>query len=287
MAAGILDGKNLAYIIKEEIRAEVVAWQLRGHTPKLAVVLLGEDPASQAYVAAKQKVCREIGMACDVYFLADSGDKDSLQTDLLALIQRLNADGTVGGILVEMPLPVGINKALVLSSLDPDKDVDGMSPINRGRILSGEQGLVPATPMSCLELLVRSGVRLAGKHVVVVGRGETVGKPLVYMLLRHNPTVTICHSFTRDLGEVTRLGDVVITAVGKPGLLRGDMVKSGAVVVDAGTTPTPDGLRGDAVFDEVAEVASLISPVPGGVGALTTVLLLRNVLFGMQRRFGS
>ncbi|MDR2736503.1 MAG: bifunctional 5,10-methylenetetrahydrofolate dehydrogenase/5,10-methenyltetrahydrofolate cyclohydrolase [Gracilibacteraceae bacterium] len=285
--AGILDGKSMALAIKDELRREVVDWKARGYTPKLAVLLAGADPASQAYLAAKQRVCHDVGMVCDVHVLADLKDTVALQAGLLALIERLNADEAVGGILVEMPLPAGVDKGLVLAALDPDKDVDGMSPVNRSRILSGEDGLFPATPMSCLEMLLRGGVRLAGKHVVVVGRGETVGKPLVFMLLRHNPTVTICHSHTRDLGTVTRLGDVVITAVGRPGLLRGDMVRPGAVVVDAGTTPTDEGLRGDVVFDEVAERASLITPVPGGVGALTTVLLLQNVLKGMDRRFGS
>jgi methylenetetrahydrofolate dehydrogenase (NADP+)/methenyltetrahydrofolate cyclohydrolase len=181
-------------------------------------------------------------------------------------------------------LPAGLDKDKICAALDPEKDVDGMSPINRSKILSGEEGLFPATPESCIEIMLRSGIELKGKHVVIVGRGETVGKPLVFMLLRHNPTVTICHSQTRDLASFTRQADIIITAVGSPGLLHKSMVSSGVVVVDAGTTPTEDGLKGDVVYDDVAEMASFISPVPGGVGSLTTALLLKNVLKGLKRR---
>ncbi|MCL1918373.1 MAG: bifunctional 5,10-methylenetetrahydrofolate dehydrogenase/5,10-methenyltetrahydrofolate cyclohydrolase [Peptococcaceae bacterium] len=282
--ATILDGKSIALIIKDEIREEVAAWKAGGHCPKLAVILVGEDPASQAYVSAKRKVCRDVGMEYEVFALEDMAEKAALEQRILTLIARLNEDVSVDGILIEMPLPKGLDKDKICAALDPDKDVDGMSPVNRSRILSGEDGLYPATPASCIEILTRSGIEISGKHVVIVGRGETVGKPLVFMLLRHNPTVTVCHSYTQDLASFTGQADIVIAAVGKPGLLRKSMVRREAVVVDAGITPTAEGLCGDVAFSEVAEWVSAISPVPGGVGSLTTALLLKNVLKGLKRR---
>jgi methylenetetrahydrofolate dehydrogenase (NADP+)/methenyltetrahydrofolate cyclohydrolase len=285
--ATILDGKKIALTMKEELREEAAAWREKGHPPRLAVIMVGDDPASLAYVSAKRKVCQDVGIEFDVFTLEDTGDiaaAGELQQSILELIARLNADPMVDGILIEMPLPAGLDKDIIFAALDPDKDVDGMSPVNRSRILSGEDGLYPATPSSCIEILTRSGVEIQGKHVVIAGRGETVGKPLVFMLLRHNPTVTICHSYTQDLASFTRQADIIITAVGRPGLLRKSMIRQGAVVVDAGTTPSEEGLLGDVVFAEVAEEASFISPVPGGVGSLTTVLLLKNVLKGLKRR---
>lgn len=280
----LLDGKAIAKVLKEEIKNEVEGWKAQGVEPKLAVILVGEDPASVVYAKSKKKVSENLGIGFELYTLP----ADSQEKDILALIEQLNTNEKIHGIMIELPLPKHLSKENVMAAVRPDKDVDGVHPINRGYILSGEEGLFPATPQSCIEILLRSGVPIAGKHVVIVGRGETVGKPLVFLILKHNATVTICHSKTPDLGAFTRQADIVIAAVGRAKLIKGDMVKPGAVVVDAGINETPDGICGDVDFDAVKEKASLISPVPGGVGSLTTALIMRNVLKGitLQRRNG-
>lgn len=280
----LLDGKAIAKVLKEEIKSEVEAWKAQGVEPKLAVILVGDDPASVVYAKSKQKVSESLGIAFELHVLP----ANSLEKDVLALIEQLNTDDKIHGIMIELPLPKHISKERVMAAVRPDKDVDGVHPINRGYILSGEEGLFPATPQSCIEILLRSGVQIAGKHVVIVGRGETVGKPLVFLILKHNATVTICHSKTPDLGAFTRQADIVIAAVGRAKLVKGDMVKPGAIVVDAGINETTDGICGDVDFEAVKEKASLISPVPGGVGSLTTALIMRNVLKGitLQRRNG-
>lgn len=280
----LLDGKAIAKVLKEEIKSEVEAWKAQGVEPKLAVILVGDDPASVVYAKSKQKVSESLGIAFELHVLA----ADSLEKDVLALIEQLNTDDKIHGIMIELPLPKHISKENVMAAVRPDKDVDGVHPINRGYILSGEEGLFPATPQSCIEIMLRSGVQIAGKHVVIVGRGETVGKPLVFLILKHNATVTICHSKTPDLGAFTRQADIIIAAVGRAKLIKGDMVKPGAVVVDAGINETTNGICGDVDFEAVKEQASLISPVPGGVGSLTTALIMRNVLKGitLQRRNG-
>jgi len=211
---------------------------------------------------------------------------DASESQVLELIDKLNADPSVHGIMVELPLPAHIDKQKVLEAVRPDKDVDGSHPINRGYILSGQDGLFPATPQSCVEILVRSGIEIEGKRAVIVGRGETVGKPLVFLLLKYNPTITICHSRTRELGSVTREGDILIAAVGKPRMIKADMIKPGAVVIDAGINEVDGGICGDVDFEEAKEVAGAITPVPGGVGSLTTVLILRNVLKGIRKQLG-
>ncbi|MGE4271607.1 MAG: bifunctional 5,10-methylenetetrahydrofolate dehydrogenase/5,10-methenyltetrahydrofolate cyclohydrolase [Desulfitobacterium sp.] len=275
--AQLLDGKEISKVLKEEIKEEVKGWKEQGINPKLAVVLVGDDPASVVYAKSKQKVSEGLGIDFELFVLA----ADSAEEEILSLIDSLNTNTAVHGIMIELPLPKHISKERVMAAVRPDKDVDGVHPINRGYILSGEEGLFPATPQSCIEILLRSGVEIAGKHVVILGRGETVGKPLVFLILKHNATVTICHSKTPDLGAFTRQADIVIAAVGKAKLLKKDMVKPGAVVVDAGINEIPGGICGDVDFDEVKEVASLISPVPGGVGSLTTALVMRNVLKGI------
>lgn len=280
----LLDGKGIAEIIKEEIKKEIALWKQKGIKPKLAVVLLGNDPASAYYAKAKQKVCSNLGMEYDLISLPE----DCKEPKLLEIIDTLNKDNNVHGIMVELPLPDHLNKEKIMRAILPEKDVDGVHPINRGYIMSGGEGLFPATPQSCIEILLRSGVEIAGKHAVIVGRGETVGKPLVHMILKHNATVTICHSKTCDLASFTREADILIVAVGKAKMITPDMVKKGAVVVDAGINETEDGICGDVDFDKVKEVAGMISPVPGGVGSLTTALLLKNVLKGitLQRKGG-
>lgn len=276
--AELLDGKAIAKVLKEEIKQEVATWKEKGINPKLAVILVGDDPASVVYAKSKQKVSESLGIDFELFILP----ADSPESEVLTLIDSLNTNPEVHGIMIELPLPKHISKERVMAAVRPDKDVDGVHPINRGYILSGEEGLFPATPQSCIEILLRSGVKIAGKHVVIVGRGETVGKPLVFLILKHNATVTICHSRTPDLGAFTRQADIVIAAVGKAKLVKKGMVKPGAIVVDAGINEIPGGICGDVDFEEVKEVASLISPVPGGVGSLTTALVMKNVLKGIS-----
>ncbi len=282
--AQLLDGKEISKVLKEEIKEEVKRWKEQGVNPKLAVVLVGDDPASVVYAKSKQKVSDSLGIDFELTVLP----ADSSEESILALIDSLNTNSDVHGIMIELPLPKHISKERVMAAVRPDKDVDGVHPINRGYILSGEEGLFPATPESCIEIMLRSGVEIAGKHVVIVGRGETVGKPLVFLILKHNATVTICHSRTPDLGAFTRQADIIVAAVGKAKLVKKDMVKPGAIVVDAGINEIPGGICGDVDFEEVKEVASLISPVPGGVGSLTTALIMKNVLKGitLQRKEG-
>ena len=282
--AQLLDGKEISKVLKEEIKEEVKRWKEQGVNPKLAVVLVGDDPASVVYAKSKQKVSDSLGIDFELTVLP----ADSSEESILALIDSLNANPDVHGIMIELPLPKHISKERVMAAVRPDKDVDGVHPINRGYILSGEEGLFPATPESCIEIMLRSGVEIAGKHVVIVGRGETVGKPLVFLILKHNATVTICLSRTPDLGGFTRQADIIVAAVGKAKLVKKDMVKPGAIVVDAGINEIPGGICGDVDFEEVKEVASLISPVPGGVGSLTTALIMKNVLKGitLQRKEG-
>jgi len=276
--ANIIDGKAIAAQIREEVKAEAEKFRSEGIIPKLAVILVGDDPASVVYAQSKQKAANKLSIDFELFKL----DASTPEAEVLALIEKLNHDPSIHGIMVELPLPKHISKEKIMSAVDPKKDVDGVHPINRGYILSGQEGLFPATPESCIEIMLRSGVEIAGKHAVIVGRGETVGKPLVFLLLKHNPTITICHSRTPDLGQFTRQADIVIAAVGKAKLIKADMIKPGAVVVDAGINECEGGICGDVDFDSVKEVAGAITPVPGGVGSLTTALLFRNVLKGLK-----
>ncbi len=281
--AELLDGKAISKILKDEIKLEISQWKEKGVQPKLAVILVGDDPASVVYAKSKQKVAEGMGMAFELFTMTG----DTQETVVLELINRLNEDKAVHGIMIELPVPKHISKEKIMAAVRPEKDVDGVHPINRGYILSGEEGLFPATPLSCIELMLRSGVEISGKHVVIVGRGETVGKPLVFLILKHNATVTICHSRTKDLGSFTRHADIIVAAVGKAKLITKDMVKPGAIVVDAGINETADGICGDVDFEGVQEVAGRISPVPGGVGSLTTALIMRNVLKGITLQGGA
>lgn len=275
--AVILDGKALAAQIKEEVKVEVAELASRGITPKLVAILVGDDPGSVVYARAKEKASAGVGIAFELHHLPG----DTPEAEVLSLIQKLNADPTVHGILVEFPLPRQVNKWRVLDTLSPLKDVDGMTAVNRGRLVAGEEGLFPATPQSCIEIMERYGIEIAGKHAVLVGRGETVGRPLMLMLLRKNATVTVCHTKTVDLASHTRRADILIAAAGRAGLIKAEMVKPGAVVVDAGINQTEKGICGDVDFEGVKEVAGHITPVPGGVGSLTTILIMKNLLKAM------
>ncbi len=289
MQAQIIDGKKLAETVRAEVRAGVEAFRReRGRAPGLDVVLVGDDPPSQIYTSNKEKASNEVGMRGRLHALPAS----TTQTELLALVSRLNADADVDGILVQLPLPKHIQELAVLDALDPRKDVDGLHPTNAGLLVSGRPGLVPCTPRGCMRLLASVGVELQGARAVVVGRSNLVGKPVAQLLLAQHATVTIAHSRTRDLASVCREADVLVAAVGKAELVRGDWVKPGAVVLDVGTTrkEVQGGkakLVGDVAFDEAKERARAITPVPGGVGPMTIACLLENTLLAARAREAS
>jgi methylenetetrahydrofolate dehydrogenase (NADP+)/methenyltetrahydrofolate cyclohydrolase len=272
--AQILDGKAVAVALKAEIKAEVADLRERGIQPHLAVILVGDDPASRHYAAAKEKVAAGLGISLAL----SKYEQDTPQVEVVKRIRELNAAEYVHGIMLELPLPAGFDIRLLTGAIDKDKDVDGVTPLNRGRLMAGEDGLFPATPQACLELLLRHRIPIAGQRAVIIGRGETVGKPLIFSLLQANATVTVCHSRTLNLAEITREADILLAACGKAGLITGDMIKPGAAVVDAGYNETASGVVGDVDFITAETVAGWISPVPGGVGSLTTTLLLKNVL---------
>ena len=288
MTARRIDGKAAAQAIRDKIATLVPEFESRaGRPPALATVLVGEDPASAVYVRSKNRATAEAGMVSFAHNLPATTTED----ELLQLVTDLNADGRVDGILVQLPLPPKIDATRVIETIDPAKDVDGFHPINAGRLASGLPSLVPCTPLGCLYLLRQELGDLAGLNAVVVGRSNIVGKPMAQLLLAENCTVTIAHSRTRDVSDVVRNGDVVIAAVGRPEMIRSDWIKPGATVIDVGINrvPTDDGkgrLVGDVAYDEVAEVADAISPVPGGVGPMTIAMLMRNTLVAAHRRAG-
>ncbi|MDK2854946.1 MAG: methylenetetrahydrofolate dehydrogenase / methenyltetrahydrofolate cyclohydrolase [Bacillota bacterium] len=274
MAAEILDGKKVAQEVRAALKEEVARLKAGGLTPGLAVVLVGEDPASKVYVKQKEKACREIGFASQVHRLPE----DTGEERLLRLIHELNADRAVHGILVQLPLPKQLDANRVVQAIDPAKDVDGFHPFNAGRLAAGLPTVVPCTPRGIIHLLDAYGIPIAGRHAVVVGRSNIVGKPLAQLLLGRDATVTVCHSKTDDLAAFTRTADILVAAVGRPRLITRDMVKPGAVVVDVGINRLPEGIVGDVDFKAVREVAHYITPVPGGVGPLTIAMLLKNTL---------
>jgi methylenetetrahydrofolate dehydrogenase (NADP+)/methenyltetrahydrofolate cyclohydrolase len=286
MTARLLDGKQLAQTMQAEIAAgaaELV--RTRGVRPGLAAVLVGDNPASQVYVRNKRRACEKAGLASWLHHLP----ADTSQADLLALVGRLNADPAVHGILVQLPLPKHIDEAAVVDAVTPLKDVDGFGPENLGLLTAGRPRYLACTPHGVYQLLKRNDVPLAGRHVAVVGRSNIVGRPMALILLQKgiDATVTVCHSRTADVGAVTRQADVVIVAIGQPRYLKADMVRPGAVVVDVGTTRMPEGgLVGDVDSDAVKEVASAITPVPGGVGPMTITMLLYNTLEAARRLSG-
>lgn len=283
MSAQIIDGKAFAAALRGRIATQVAALrEAGGRAPGLAVVLVGEDPASAVYVRNKHKATIAAGMASFEYRLP----ADTEQDELLALVASLNADPAVDGILVQLPLPSQIDADTVLMAIDPEKDVDGFHPVNAGRLATGLPGFVPCTPYGCVVLLKDQLGDLAGLDAVIIGRSNIVGKPMAQLLIAESCTVTVAHSKTRDLSSVVKRADIVVAAVGRPEMIKGEWIKPGAVVIDVGINRTDDGLVGDVDFNGAASVASAITPVPGGVGPMTIACLLRNTLVSACRRQG-
>ncbi len=291
MTARILDGKELAADMRAEMKLEVARLkQEHDLVPCLAVVLVGDNPASVSYVKGKQKACKEVGLdSRELKF-----DADLSEAELLRVVVELNGDDEIDGILVQLSLPEGIDEDRILNAIDPDKDVDGLHPVNLGRLMRGEEGFQPCTPRGVQEILVRSGIEVEGRHVVVVGRSTLVGRPVANILTQKsagaNATVTICHTGTRDLVSFTRQADILIVAAGRPRTITAEMVKEGATVIDVGVEQVADSSRkrgyrlvGDVDFDGVREKAGAITPVPGGVGPMTITLLLSNTILAAKR----
>ena len=279
--AKLIDGKAIAAKIRGELTAEVAALSAKGIKPGLAVVLVGEDPASKVYVSMKEKACHDVGIFSDEYKL----HAETAEAELLEQIDRLNNDPRIHGILVQLPLPKQIDTEKVLEAISPLKDVDGFHPYNVGRLVVGKPLFQPCTPYGVMVMLRESGVDLAGKEVVVVGRSNIVGKPVAFMCLQQHATVTLCHSRTKDLAAKVRMADVVIAAGGQPEMIKGDWIKEGAVVIDVGVNRVADKkLVGDVEFEAASRRASAITPVPGGVGPMTITMLLYNTVQSAKRQ---
>ncbi len=276
----LIDGNALSSLLRAEVAARAQALKARGLTPGLAVILVGDDPASAVYVRNKVKACADTG----VHSIFEKYDSSLTETALLARISALNLDPKVHGILVQMPLPKQINPHRVIEAIAASKDVDGYATLSAGELMTGQAGFRPCTPYGCMKLIESTGIDLRGKHAVVIGRSNTVGKPMALLLLQANATVTLCHSASADIGHHTRQADVVVAAVGKPNVLTADMVKPGALVIDVGMNRNQAGkLCGDVDFAAVREIASYITPVPGGVGPMTITMLLVNTLEAAER----
>ena len=276
----ILDGKSVSQRVLQGLVPRVDALKARGIAPRLSVLRVGDDPASKVYIRAKIRACEQVGVSGDEMELPAKASEH----EVLRRLDELNEDPRVHGVLVQLPLPAGLDPHLLAGHVSPDKDVDGLHAVNLGRLLQGQGVLRPCTPSGILRLLDEYGVALEGQHAVVVGRSEIVGKPMALMLIERNATVTVCHSRTRDLGAMTRLADLVVISAGRPHLLKADMVKRGAIVVDVGVNRLPDGrLTGDADFDDIAATASHITPVPGGVGPMTVAMLIQNCVAAAER----
>jgi len=293
MSAEIIDGKQVAADMRAEIKNEVAKLKKQNVVPGLGVILVGEDPASQSYVKAKERACEEAGIFSDDNRLPVETSED----DLIALVEKMNNDDKINGILVQLPLPKHINESRVLLAIDPDKDVDGFHPMNVGKMVVGEDAFLPCTPHGCIQLLKRSGVKIEGAKVVIVGRSNIVGKPLANMLIQKNEngnaTVTVCHTRTKNLKDEVLQADIIVAAAGRPNTVTADMVKDGAVVIDVGVNRVEDASRkrgyrlvGDVDFEAIKEKASLITPVPGGVGPMTITMLLYNTLESAKRANG-
>ena len=290
MTAQIIDGKQVAAELRAELKEKVAELKTQGVTPGLAVVLVGEDPASKSYVTAKERACEEIGIFSDDNRLPAETTED----DLLALIDKLNTDPKINGILVQLPLPKHIDEDKILLAIDPAKDVDGFHPVNVGKMVVGQDAYLPCTPHGIIQLLIRSKVKLEGAEVVIVGRSNIVGKPIANMLIQKAPTgnatVTVCHTRTKNMAEHVKRADIIIAAAGWPNTITADMVKDGAVVIDVGVNRVEDAtkkrgyrLAGDVDFEAVKEKASLITPVPGGVGPMTITMLLYNTVQSAEK----
>ena len=282
--ANLIDGKAVSAKVKEQVRLETQALiEKHGITPGLAVVIVGNDPASRVYVNNKKKACETVGFKSFEYALPE----ETTQEELLALVETLNNDPNVNGILVQLPVPKQIDDKAIINAIDPKKDVDAFHPENVGQIMIGDYKFLPCTPAGAMELIDSTGVEISGKKCVVIGRSNMVGKPMAMLLLHRSGTVTICHSRTKDLASVTREADILVAAVGKANFVTGDMVKEGAVVIDVGINRLDNGkLCGDVKFDEVEPKASWITPVPGGVGPMTIAMLMRNTLTAAKAQHG-
>ncbi|MCR8678304.1 MULTISPECIES: bifunctional methylenetetrahydrofolate dehydrogenase/methenyltetrahydrofolate cyclohydrolase FolD [Campylobacter] len=277
----IIDGKEISNRVKQRVKDEALALKSKGITPTLAVVLVGDDKASQTYVASKEKAT----IACDMGSVAHKLPASTTQSELLALIELLNADDSIDGILVQLPLPKHIDTNSILEAIDPNKDVDGFHAINVGKLNSGLDGFVPCTPLGIMELLKAYNIEVSGKNAVVIGRSNIVGKPMAALLLNAGATVTIAHSKTKDLAKVCQNADIVVVAVGKPNFLKADMIRDGAIVIDVGINRLDNGkLVGDCDYESVAPKCSMITPVPGGVGPMTIAMLLSNTLKSAKNR---
>lgn len=270
----ILDGKAVAKAVREEIKKEAEILAQKGESIGLAVVLVGENPASQVYVRNKEKACLEVGINSTVVKMSET----STQEEIIQEVERLNADKSINGIIVQLPLPKGIDENTVLGRIAPDKDVDGCTPYQKGLLWTGRPSLIACTPFGVIKILEHYNIPISGKNAVVVGRSNLVGKPLAQLLLDRNATVTICHSKTANLKEVTKSADILCVAIGRENFITEDMVKEGAVVIDVGINRTEKGLKGDVDFENVKDKCSFITPVPGGVGPMTVTMLLYNTL---------
>ncbi|MFN2364498.1 MAG: bifunctional methylenetetrahydrofolate dehydrogenase/methenyltetrahydrofolate cyclohydrolase FolD [Halarsenatibacteraceae bacterium] len=273
----VIDGKQIAKNIREELKGQITAHKEEGRVPGLAVVLVGDNPASETYVGMKEKAAEEIGIHSELHDV----DSDISQEELLNLVDQLNNDNKIDGILVQLPLPDHIDELAVIEAIDPGKDVDGFHPINTGRLFSGQKDLLrfdPCTPLGIIELIERKGIDIEGKNAVIVGRSNIVGKPVAHLLLERNATITVCHSRTKDLKKETLDADILVAAVGRPNFITGDMVKEGACVVDVGINRVDGELVGDVEYDSAFERAGAITPVPGGVGPMTIAMLMKNTV---------
>ena len=292
MSAVVIDGKQVAADVRAEVAEKVAELKKKGIAPCLAVILVGENPASVSYVTGKQKALAEVGMTDRSVHLPES----TSEADLLKLIDELNADDTVHGILVQLPLPKHINEEKVIMAISPEKDVDGFHPVSVGNLMIGRPGFLPCTPHGIIVLLKKAGIETSGKHAVVIGRSNIVGKPVSILLARKdvNCTVTMCHTGTKNMAEITRQADIIVVASGHPHTLTGDMVKEGAVVIDVGVNRIPDSTKksgfrliGDCDFDDLKGKTSFITPVPGGVGPMTIAMLMQNTLESAERRLNA
>jgi len=283
MCAQIIEGKKISDLIREEMITETAALREKGIVPGLAVVLVGEDPASKVYVGSKEKACQQLGFYSEVHRLAE----DTSEEELLAVIDRLNNQASINGILVQLPLPKHINEKAVIDAIAVTKDVDGFHPESVGNLVIGDDSLLPCTPAGVIELIKRSGVDISGKHAVIIGRSNIVGKPVAMLLLREHATVTICHSRTTNMEEIAKQADILVVAIGKAKAIDKRFVKPGAIVIDVGINRLADGkLAGDVDFDDCLDTAGFITPVPGGVGPMTITMLMKNTITAAKRANG-
>jgi methylenetetrahydrofolate dehydrogenase (NADP+)/methenyltetrahydrofolate cyclohydrolase len=283
MVAKILDGKQIAKDYRQKLKEEVESLKEQGFTPKLSVILVGNDGASQSYVNSKKKAAEKLGMISEIVHL----DESTSEEEVLNELKRLNEDDSVSGILVQVPLPKQVSEQKIIESINPDKDVDGFHPTNIGKLYIDEQTFVPCTPLGIMELLNHADIEIEGKDAVIIGRSHIVGQPVYKLLLQKNATVTIMHSKTKDMHSHLKNADIIVSAVGQPGIVSKDDVKEGAVVIDVGNTPDENGkLKGDVDYEDVKEIAGAITPVPGGVGPMTITMVLNNTLLAEKMRRG-